>query len=269
MKIASWLDKTSNEMADAMLPTARLDAEIILAHTLNKPRTYLHAHGDEDLDPRRRDIADARVQLRLERVPIAYIVGHKEFYGRRFRVTPDVLIPRPESEVLITLAQKYASDARSAIDVGTGSGCLGITLALEMPKLRITLSDISKRALRVAENNAKLYDLSPKILQSDLLDEYPLRADLVVANLPYVDVHWADNSPDLDHEPASALYAAEHGLGLIQRILVQAPSKLTEAGILLLEADARQHAAVQAAATAHGYRHLETDGLGMAFRLAS
>ena len=250
-----------------MIPNARLDAEIILAHTLNKPRTWIHAHGDEELDARRCDIADARAQLRLERVPVAYIIGHKEFYGRRFRVTPDTLIPRPESEALITLAKKYAVDARHAIDVGTGSGCLGITLALELPKLSITLSDTSKRALQVAEQNAKTYSTNVRLLQSDLLDDYPLRADLIVANLPYVDTSWTENSPDLVHEPASALYAAEHGLGLIKQLLVQAPAKLSPNGVLLLEADRRQHEEIIKDAVAHHLEHLETDGLALAFRI--
>lgn len=250
-----------------MIPNARLDAEIILAHTLNKPRTWIHAHGDEELDARRRDIADARAQLRLERVPVAYIIGHKEFYGRRFRVTPDTLIPRPESEVLITLAKKYATDAHHAIDVGTGSGCLGTTLTLELPKLSMTLSDTSKRALQVAEQNAKTYSANVRLLQSDLLDDYPLRADLIVANLPYVDTSWTENSPDLVHEPASALYAGEHGLALIKQLLVQAPAKLSPNGVLLLEADRRQHEEIIKDAAAHHLRHLETDGLTLAFRI--
>lgn len=266
MKIAQWLDATSNELADAMIPNARLDAEVILAHTINRPRTWLHAHGDEALDPRRRDIADARTQLRLERVPVAYIIGHKEFYGRRFRVSPDTLIPRPESEALITLAKRYAASAKQIIDVGTGSGCLGVTLKLELPSSNVTLSDTSKKALAVAEQNATALRATVRTLQSDLLDDYPLQADLIVANLPYVDPLWSDNSPDLVHEPAGALYASEHGLGLITHLLTQAPSRIRSNGILLLEADQRQHEAIIKDAHRRGFAHLETDGLALAFR---
>ncbi len=267
MNIAAWLDDTSNDLADSMVPSARLDAEIILAHTLSKPRTWLHAHGDEALDPRRRDIADARAQLRLERVPIAYIIGHKEFYGRRFRVTPDTLIPRPESEALISLAKKYATKAHRAIDIGTGSGCLGITLKLELPQLDITLSDTSKHALAIAKQNAAALGVSLRTLESNLLDDYPLQANLIIANLPYVDPTWTDNSPDLIHEPADALYAADHGLALIKQLIRQAPSRLAAGGLLLLEADDRQHAAIIKCAESHGFAHLETDGLALAFRL--
>ncbi len=268
MTIAEWLNTTSNELADGMIPNARLDAEIILAHTLSKPRTWIHAHSDETLDPRRRDIGDARAQLRLERVPVAYIIGHKEFYGRRFRVTPDTLIPRPESEALINLAKKYATGAHHAIDVGTGSGCLGVTLALELPKLSMTVSDTSKKALAVAKQNADAFGADVRSLQSDLLDDYPLRADLIVANLPYVDPAWPDNAPELIHEPAQALYAAEHGLALINHLIAQAPSRLSPGGLLLLEADVRQHDALIKDATRHGFTHLETEGLALAFRLA-
>lgn len=269
MKLAAWLDHTSTVLADNMLPTARLDTEIILAHTLNKPRTWLHAHGADELDPRRKDIADARAQLRLERVPIAYIIGHKEFYGRRFRVTPDTLIPRPESEALVTLAKRHAAGAKRAIDVGTGSGCLGVTLALELPTLNdITLTDTSKRALAVAQQNAATYEVAPRLLESDLLDAYPLRADLLVANLPYVDPTWPDNSPELAHEPATALYAGTQGLALIMRLIRQAPDHLAPAGILILEADVRQHQAVINDARRHGFAHLETEGLALAFGLS-
>lgn len=268
MTIATWLSDTSNELADAMIPSAGLDAEIILAHTLNKPRTWLHAHGDEALDPRRRDIADARAQLRLERVPIAYIIGHKEFYGRRFRVTPDTLIPRPESEALIGLAKQYTPEVRQAVDIGTGSGCLGITLKLELPQLSMTLIDTSKKALTVAAQNAATHGVEVRTLQSDLLDAYPLSADLMIANLPYVDPAWPDNSPDLAHEPSSALYAADHGLGLIKQLLKQAPSRLAPQGVLLLEADERQHEALVKCAQAHGFTHLDTEGLALAFRLS-
>ena len=197
--IDSWLRDTSSELADAMVPNARLDAEIILAHTISRPRTWLHAHGNEALDPRRRDIADARIQLRLERVPVAYIIGHKDFYGRRFRVTPDTLIPRPESEALIELAKKYAAPDGRAVDIGTGSGCLGITLKLELPALSMTLSDISKKALAVAEQNAATHKADVRLLHSDLLDDYPLQAHLMIANLPYVDPSWPDNAPELIH----------------------------------------------------------------------
>lgn len=263
-----WLKDTAEEFANAMIPTARLDAEILLAHTLNKPRTWLHAHGDEVIDPRRADIANARAALRLERVPIAYIIGHKEFYGRRFIVSPDVLIPRPESEALIELLRQAMTrhpNARHAVDVGTGSGCLGITAKLEWPQLDMTLIDRSKKALTVASRNATAHHAQVRMLSSNLLDRYPLRADVIIANLPYVDADWPELSPEIANEPALALFANHHGLELINELLRQTPRSLAPGGSLLLEADPRQHQEIIASASRY---HLELSaslGFGLTF----
>lgn len=265
MTIAEWLEQTAAELADNMIPSARLDAEIILAHTIRKSRTWLHAHSEEDLDPRFRDIADARAELRLERVPIAYIIRHKEFYRRRFYVSPEVLIPRPESEVLIDLMKNWLTDhpeARHCVDVGTGSGCLGITAKLEALQLSVTLCDIDKAALKIAQRNSHDLEANVKTLRSNLLDAYPLRADIVIANLPYVDRSWAV-SEDTKAEPDLALFADDGGLALIKELIKTAVDKTTDKSAMLLEADPRQHADIIDFAKTHGYRHLKTDGFGV------
>ena len=268
MTVDQWLRSCSEEFADAMVPTARLDAEVILAHTINKPRTWLHAHGEEELDPRRRDIADARAELRLERVPVAYIIGHKEFYGRRFAVSPDILIPRPESEVLIELVKHHLPrDAKRLVDVGTGSGCLGITAKLELPELSVTLTDISKKALLIAQKNASTLGAEVRILESDLVASYPLRADVVIANLPYVDVSWPDTSPELANEPAEALYAKDGGLALIYTLFDTVNEHITPSAIIVLEADPRQHEDIIKYAKSAGFELIETDGFGIVFRV--
>lgn len=265
MTIADWLNQTSTVLADNMIPSARLDAEIILAHTVRKSRTWLHAHGDEELDPRLRDIADARIQLRLERVPIAYIIRHKEFYGRRFEVSPDVLIPRPESEVLIELTKSWYDDhpaAKHLVDVGTGSGCLGITAKLELPDIGVTLCDVDKSALRIAQKNAQYHEIDVKLIRSNLLDAYPLRADIVIANLPYVDREWLV-SEDTREEPDMALYAQDGGLALIKELIETSPDRTAKDSALVLEADPRQHQSIIDYANQHGYQHLKTDGFGL------
>jgi release factor glutamine methyltransferase len=267
MTIAEWLARASNELADAMIPTARLDAEIILAHTLNKPRTWIHAHGDETLDPRRQDIAEARTALRLDRVPIAYIVGHKEFYGRRYYVSLDVLIPRPESEAIITLLLKYCpTPPKHIVDVGTGSGCLGITAKLEYPDATVTLIDTSRAALAIAKKNAAFHSASVRTIEASLLDEYPLRAEAIIANLPYVDVSWPEQSPEIKNEPATALYADDEGLLLINQLISQAPSHLQPGGVFILEADPRQHQRIIEQCQNQQLQYLETDGFALAFR---
>jgi release factor glutamine methyltransferase len=148
MQLKDWLDSATNQLAAIGIKSARLDAEIILDHTISKNRTYLHAHDDELLDGRSMEIADARLALRLDHVPIAYIIGHKEFYGRKFQVTTATLIPRPESETLIDMLRDllpknqplFSEQKIRLVDVGTGSGNLGITAKLEFPELHVTLA---------------------------------------------------------------------------------------------------------------------------------
>lgn len=249
--IKDWLQDAANQLAEVGISSAKLDAEIILAHTLRQNRTYLHAHDDELLSPRQVEIADARLQLRLDRTPIAYIVGHKEFYGRLFKVNPATLIPRPESETIITLLKEltaqttiHLSDTpKRLVDVGTGTGCLGITAKLEVPELEVTLVDISRQALKVAETNAVALHADVAITRSDLLLEYPFVADYIIANLPYVDSIW-ERSPETHYEPSLALFADDEGLALIYKLIDQAPSHLVTGGYLLLEADPRQHDAI-------------------------
>ena len=248
MTIAEWLRDATNELADAMLPSPRLDAEIILAHTLRKPRTYLHAHAEEDVSPRNEDIANARIDLRLDRVPVAYIIGHKEFYGRHFQVNPSVLIPRPESEQLVTILKQLlpATSAfpgltsKRLVDIGTGSGCLGITAKLEFPELEVALTDTSRHAITVAKKNANVLGAEVETFVSDLLFDYPYSPDIVIANLPYVDKNWDFLSPELRNEPEEALYADDNGLAIIKRCIEQIASRGKLNTLLLLEADTSQ-----------------------------
>jgi release factor glutamine methyltransferase len=260
LAIKDWLREAAGQLANIGISSAKLDAEIILSHTLRQSRTYLHAHDDEPLSARHVEIADARLQLRLDRTPIAYIVGHKEFYGRLFKVNPATLIPRPESETVITLLKELTAQiainlnkaSPRLVDVGTGSGCLGITAKLEIPELEVTLVDVSRQALRVAETNAKELHADVAITRSDLLYSYPFVADYIVANLPYVDSEW-ERSPETNYEPALALFAADNGLALINKLLHQAPLHLKSGGYMLLEADPRQHAEIIKTAKSHQF----------------
>ena len=257
--VRDWLKQAAAELKLADIPSPRLDAEIILAHTVRKSRTYLHAHLDDRLTHHQHEIADARLELRRDRTPVAYIIGHKEFYGRRFRVSPATLIPRPESEDIITLLKELASQAipllqtpaPHLVDVGTGTGCLGITAKLELPELDVTLLDTSRYALNVAQSNAKSLEADVTVTRSDLLTSYPLTAEYILANLPYVDPEW-ERSPETNHEPAEALFAEDGGLSLINKLLAQVPAKIHDQGFLVLEADPRQHQAIITSAKNHG-----------------
>lgn len=275
MTIDEWLKDATNELADDLLPSPRLDAEIILAHSLRHPRTYLHAHGDETISPRDEDIANARIELRKERIPVAYIIGHKEFYGRRFVVSPSVLIPRPESEQLITMLKKQLSDTvalpgvatKRLVDIGTGSGCLGITAKLEFPELSVGLLDKSRHALKIAEKNARLLGADVEAFTSDLLTGYPYSPDIIIANLPYVDRSW-DVSPELASEPEEALYADDEGLAIIKRCIDQVAARAKPGALLLLEADPRQLDAITRYGNEHGLKEIDRDEFAVALKLS-
>ena len=254
--ISFWIKNAAKSMKDAGIPSARLDAELILANTLRKNRTYLHAHLDEEIDPRRVDIANARLDLRLDRVPMAYILGYKEFYGRKFTVSPAVLVPRPESEDMISLfldATAGEIEQKVLIDVGTGSGCLGITAALERTNISVILSDISKDALRIAEKNADEHRARVKIQQQSLLNGQLEPVDYIFANLPYVDKDW-EVSPELQYEPKIALFTEDGGLKLILELIRQAPRCLTPNGQLFIEADPTQHERIIQAAAKQNFK---------------
>lgn len=270
MTVQEWLTQAASTLQGAGIASSRLDAELLLAHTLRKPRTWLHAHTDDVLTGRQLEIADARLDLRLDRVPIAYIIGHKEFYGRPFKVTTATLIPRPESEDLIDLIKQtvprnealFSGSPTRLVDVGTGSGILGITSKLEFPELDVTLLDVSRHALQVADENAKQLKADVTLMQSDLLAQYPYRADIIVANLPYVNPEW-ERSPETDHEPSLALFADNNGLALIFELLEQTTVSLVPGGKIILEADPEQHDAIIARAAQYKLVHTATVSYGV------
>ena len=269
MTISDWLKVATKSLKNIGISSARLDAELILANTLRKNRTYLHAHLDEEIDPRRLDIANARLDLRLDRVPIAYILGYKEFYGRKFTVSPSVLIPRPESEDLIALFLELTASEiteKTLIDVGTGSGCLGITAKLERNNLSVILSDISKPALKIAEKNADTLKADVTIQQQSLLNGQIRPVDYIFANLPYVDKSW-DVSPELKCEPELALFAEDEGLKLISELILQAPRCLTSNGLLFIEADPCQHNRIINIAIKNGFKEEKRLNYILALRL--
>lgn len=263
--IEGWLTEASDLLKKAGIKSARLDAELILAHTIRKTRTYLHAHHDEELSDRHETIAGARLHMRLERIPVAYIIGHKDFYGRLFKTTPAALIPRPESEIIIEILKTTVPHGKKyLVDVGTGTGCLGITAKLELPDLDVTLTDISQHALNLARENAERFNTDVHFHKGDLLRGWTRPVDIVIANLPYVDKKW-EVSPETHHEPSLALYANSQGMALIEELVMQASRLLPAGGYMLLESDQRQHASLIRFAERFKFEHKETNGLANLF----
>jgi release factor glutamine methyltransferase len=222
-------------LADAGVLAPRLTAEVLLAHAIGCGRSWLFAHSDEELSELWWIHFGRYLHQRLEGMPTQYITGRQEFFGRDFRVTPDVLIPRPETEHLIETALKYG--AARALDIGTGSGAIAITLALETGA-RMTATDISAAALGVARSNALRLTALVDFLQCDLGSALRDRTfDLVVSNPPYVpETDRATLEREVrDHEPELALFAGADGLAVYARLIPEAARLLKPGGRLILE----------------------------------
>jgi release factor glutamine methyltransferase len=241
---------------------SRLEAELLTAHGLGKSREWLYAHGNETLDESLNERISALLQRRLAGEPIAYILGQREFYGRDFTVGPAVLIPRPETELVIELAlQKLTPDVHRVIDVGTGSGCIALTLAAERPAWEVTAVDLSADALAVCVGNARRLELERvRTLESDLLSKVSgERFAAIVSNPPYVaagDPHL--DQGDLRFEPACALSAGANGMAVIERLTEQAQAVLEPPGWLIVEHGHDQGPAVRALMAACGMEDIET-----------
>jgi release factor glutamine methyltransferase len=220
--------------------SAFLDAEVLLCLTLNKPRSHLRAWPDQQLQPEQLTAFQALLEQRQKGMPIAYITGNREFWSRDFQVTPDVLIPRPDTELLIELSLKLipADEPIKIIDLGTGSGIIAITLAAERPYAQISATDFSLAALRIAQLNAGKHHINNiQFYQSDWFVDIPkAKFNLIISNPPYIaedDSHLQQG--DVRFEPQTALCAAEQGLGDIKIIAGNARHYLEPCGHLLIE----------------------------------
>ena len=259
----TWLKNATDRLRLARINSLepRLDAELILSHVLNIKRLELHTNPLTELPPKIQTKADHLLELRSTGYPLVYILGYKEFYGRNFLVTPDVLVPRPETESLVEIAlqklQNWPKNTTSKIaDIGTGSGAIGLTLGLESKcHCQIDLIDIGPKALQVCQKNADLYSvLNTKFVQNNLLENCNKKYHLIAANLPYVDRTWQFGD-EIKHEPAIALFAEKNGLELIFKLIDQIVNQqnLESNGCLLLESDPIQQPAIAAKLTQAGF----------------
>jgi release factor glutamine methyltransferase len=224
----------------------QLEAELLLAHILGCSRTDLYAHPEHSVGPYQQADYQELLNRRARGEPLPYLTGQIEFYGLDFAVDPRVLIPRPETETLVELALEFISHLPDPVlvDVGTGSGCIGITLAVHAPLARVYALDLSPHALRVAQANALRHGVAGRMtfLQSDLLAALPEPVDLIAANPPYV-AHqdWPTLPREVrTHEPRLALDGGPDGLDLIRMLIDQAPAYLAPGGAVLVEIGATQ-----------------------------
>jgi release factor glutamine methyltransferase len=231
---------------------AARDAELLLLHTSGLQRTILYTDPTHELTASQRSAYEAAITRRLILEPIQYITGTQEFYGLPFHVTPAVLIPRPETELLVEAVLQRLPSAQPLriADIGTGSGIIAVTLAVHLPQAHITALDISSAALTIARHNAETHHVEDRItfLQSDLLSAVPGQAfDAILSNPPYIPT--TDQStlhPQVrDHEPPTALYAGPVGLDIYQRLIPEAYAALHAGGLLALEIGHGQNEPIQ------------------------
>ena len=246
MTVGAWLAEAERRLAEAGVESARIEAAVLAAHALGLTRSQVLARS---ADPAPSTLeAESLLERRLHREPLAYLVGHREFFGRPFLVGPGVLIPRQETEVLVEAALEVAPKGARIADLGTGSGCIGVTLALERPDLKVTLIDISPEALAIARRNAEVLGAKVNVLEGDaieLLGATGLRPpsvggwrhrrgttfNLVVTNPPYVALNDPLPPEVADHEPALALFAGEDGMAFYRRLAMSSATWiLTEIG---------------------------------------
>jgi len=258
MHIANWLQQASQQLSSAGITTARLDALVLTEDRLGKDRSYLLAHPELEINDADKNVLTQQLAERSRHVPLAYIRGKSEFYGREFIITPAVLQPRPESETMIELLLDLdlPSDVRIA-DVGTGSGALGITAQLELPTATIELLDIDASALAVAQMNVVNHTLAIKVVKSDLLEHTDRNYDVLLCNLPYVPDDFHINTAAL-HEPKLALFGGPDGLDLYHSLFADIQNLQYKPLYILTEALPPQHSALRSIAGDHGYRLLKS-----------
>lgn len=263
--VSSALDEGASFLAPHRPKTPRLDAELLLAHVLGETRTRLYARAFQSLTEAELDTYRGLLEQRRNGVPIAYLVGWKEFYSRRLLVTPHVLIPRPETELMVEEAIRLL--ARSGLvrprilDVGTGSGCIAITMALECPDAMVRATDVSRQALEVAEENSRRYGLERrlKLFQGDLFTAIEGRTspfDIIISNPPYVGTDMGPRPEEnvVRNEPNQALFAGRDGLEVIKPLIAGSPRWLNPGGHLLIEMAAFQVEGVEALMVERGYQ---------------
>ena len=242
MTIREALRSAAERLELHHVSNSRLAAELLVAHSLSVKREYLYAHDERVLRDEEIQALENALYDRISGVPLQYIVGRQEFYGRYFRVTPDVLIPRPETEYIVeaVLEIQNAADQNShprILDVGTGSGCIAVTLALEISEAEVFGSDISEPALQVARTNASRLGASVALVCMDVMDAVASEFEFIVSNPPYVrrgDMHWLQREVR-EYEPHLALFSPDDELEMYRRLVAEAERLLSPGSYLVME----------------------------------
>ena len=263
LKILEW---TTSFFSDKGSPSARLDAELLLSELLKLERIHLYTNFDRPLTQVELDAYRALVKRRAQGEPIAYILGHREFWTLDLEVSPAVLIPRPDTETLVQAALDRIPKEKNwkVLDIGTGSGAIALSIASERPSLSMIATDISPEALAMARKNAENHDLAEMVdfMESDLfknLDELKNSLDMIVTNPPYIgESEREDMGPGVaKYEPSSALFAGDDGLQILKTLIPASLGYLKDGGFLLTEIGYKQGEDVKKLFQETGFQNIE------------
>ena len=273
MKLSSFIAATTAQLAEAGLATARLDTLVLIEDALERDRAWLLSHPEFELQGSVLKKLSTKVAQRVQHVPLAYIRGKAEFYGREFAVNEHTLVPRPETETMIDLLKQVTiNDKRLTItDIGTGSGAIAITAKLEIPEATVIATDIDQNCLKVATRNAKRLSANIKLLHGNLLQPlYNLKTInyklVLLCNLPYVPDDFQINTA-ATHEPRTALFGGTDGLDLYRKLFTQTAELSQKPQYILTESLPPQHEALAGIAKAAGYSCARTDDFIQLFTL--
>lgn len=258
-QIKTWLQTAQKQLQAAGVDAPQTDCLVLLEDVFGRDRSWIIAHDDTTVQTEQLHTLETSLHRRLQREPLAYIRGKAWFYGREFIVNRHVLIPRPESESFISLLKDLQPAA--IIDIGTGSGVLAITAALEIPHAHVAASDMSAPALAVAQQNIDALDVSVHLTQASLLEHSmheDLRRTTIVANLPYVPDDLV-TSAEISHEPAEALFSGSDGLEHYRKLWQHIAQHTQPPAHVMTEALETQHDAITALAATASYKLVATD----------
>jgi release factor glutamine methyltransferase len=266
MKTKDWLKKAEYQLNNAGVGSAHLDSLILLEDITGKDRAWLLAHPEENLSLTQLKRLNSRLKRREKHLPLAYVRGHTEFFGRKFLVNRHTLEPRPESETMIELLLKLPIATKVKIaDVGTGSGALGITASLEMHNINVDLYDIDAGALAVARHNLALHELHLHTRKSDLLRRHIRSYDVILANLPYVPDHYKINQAAA-MEPKIAIFGGRDGLDIYRRFFHQLHRFHWQPKYVLCESLPPQHSDLAAIAEKYDFKLYQSQDFIQVFR---
>lgn len=247
----AWL-RSRRRLEGASIVDARIEAEVLLRNALGIDRATFHACPDHKLSDEDAEAFERMVERRIDGEPLSYITGHREFYGLDFVVTPDVLVPRHETEFLVQAVLEYAGSrgdhALTIVDIGTGSGCIAVALGHHLANATVYATDVSHEALQVADESVRRHSLEERVhlRHGDLFEALDGPVDVVVSNPPYLSEDEArELPPDVRREPSVALVAGADGMDVLRRLIVGAREYVKPGGLLALEIDPRRLEAVE------------------------